>query len=709
MRYAALTGLSRKRLASGLLLLFFALLIPSVVLIAQAYSQLKWEAFYHHQQQAKALAGQVDARLSGLISREEKRPFTAFHFLVVEGDASNSFLQRSPLSSYPVDSAIPGLIGFFQVDADGQFSSPLLPQQSAANLYGLSDAELGLRRTLHAQIQQILSDNRLVQQRQPSLIKAEAEALAKAQARRADEDAASRQRSTQGLATRQRAAEERELAATAVDDAVSEPVPVQAQAAFDQLNEAPLEGLKEQKRSARSLGRVEDLKLEYSYRPAEAEKSRMKSAPSLSGTGNTKGRLRREVNQLPEAAAPATLLRDELNTQETVGLRITTFESEVDGFELSLLDSGHLVLFRKVWRDGQRYIQGALIEQGSFINGVVGNLFQDSTLAQMSDLIVAYQGDVLSAFTHHGSGDYLLRPKNLSGELLYQSRLSAPLSGLQLLFSIRELPAGPGGKVIYWVAAILVIVLCAGFYLIYRLGIRQIEVAEQQQDFVSAVSHELKTPLTSIRMYSEMLREGWAPEEKRRGYYDFIHDESERLSRLINNVLQLARMTRNRLPIEVCPISVGQLVDGIRSKVSSQVERVGFRLDLSCDEPAAETKVEVDEDAFSQVIINLVDNALKFSAKAEKRVVEVTCSLQQNGAICIAVRDYGPGIPRDQMKKIFRLFYRSESEMTRETIGTGIGLALVNQLVIEMGGKVDLVNREPGAEFSLIFPCHPPK
>ncbi len=417
-----------------------------------------------------------------------------------------------------------------------------------------------------------------------------------------------------------------------------------------------------------------------------------------------KSRLRRETSQLPEKIEELADSVVSSASDDATGLRITTFESEIDSFELSLLDSGHLVLFRKVWRDGRRYIQGALIEQKGFIDGVIGAVFRETALLQMSDLVVAYRGDVLSAFSGESGRGYLSTTKTLSGALLYQARLSAPWSDLQLLFSIRELPAGPGAVVLYWVAAILVMVLCAGFSLMYRLGLRQIALAEQQQDFVSAVSHELKTPLTSIRMYSEMLREGWVTEEKRLGYYDFIHDESERLSRLINNVLQLARMTRNSLHIELKPVTVNKLIDGIRSKVSSLVERKGFELELSWDDEIGTTLVAVDEDAFSQVIINLVDNALKFSAHADRRVVKISCYKLKSSDICFAVRDYGPGVPRDQMKKIFQLFFRSESELTRETSGTGIGLGLVKQLVLAMNGSVDVVNRQPGVEFTVSVP-----
>jgi signal transduction histidine kinase len=322
----------------------------------------------------------------------------------------------------------------------------------------------------------------------------------------------------------------------------------------------------------------------------------------------------------------------------------------------------------------------------------------------MSDLIVAYQENVLLALTGQASHSYQSNAKQLSGALLYRTRLSDPLSDLELIFSVIRLPAGPGSFIIHWIAAVMLLVLCGGFYLMYRLGAKHIDLARQQQNFVSAISHELKTPLTSIRMYGEILREGWASDEKKKAYYDYIYDESERLSRLINNVLQLARMNRNDLKIELNPITVAQLMDNIRSKVSSQIERAGFEMRLVCEDQASTAVLQVDSDLFSQIIINLVDNAIKFSMKAQTRVIDITCSQAQEHNVLISVRDYGPGVPRDQMKKIFKLFYRPQSELTRETVGTGIGLALVHQLALTMNGQADVVNKEPGAEFRLRLP-----
>ena len=126
---------------------------------------------------------------------------------------------------------------------------------------------------------------------------------------------------------------------------------------------------------------------------------------------------------------------------------------------------------------------------------------------------------------------------------------------------------------------------------------------------------------------------------------------------------------------------------------------------MCCEGEARAALIQVDADAFAQIFINLVDNAIKFSARAQVRSIDIGCHLDRHGDVVFTVRDYGPGVPRDQMRKIFRLFYRSENELTRESVGTGIGLALVRELVLAMHGQVDVANQEPGAEFRVAFPA----
>jgi signal transduction histidine kinase len=707
MLSTSLTGLDRKRLRRWLAVFFLALAVPTGILVYQAYSQLKWEAFHQYRVLAEELAARIDARLVQLIDDEEARSFADYAFLNVAGDPAANFLQRSPLSAWPPASPVPGLVGYFQVDTDGAFTTPLVPPAgTVASTYGISALELEQRLALQQQIGQILNRNRLVQDRTIGAV--------------TSGDA------TTGALTPNEVRQDRpvELSTSSVDrdkGARLQPAPgdraesaraplaeeqVPGQAAFDRLNKAITSRQQEKKpQAASTLGRVEDLKLDDRY---QAETTSEVERPAMSsGAPVVAKRARKERSALPEPddEAGAALFAGAREADAPApprsqdAIRIRTFESEIDPFEFSLLDSGHFVLFRKVWRDGQRYIQGALIEQQPFVQGLIETMFLDTALSNMSDLLVAWQGNVFAAFSGRAARAYLSSAEALRGTLLYQSRLSAPLGDVELILSINRLPAGAGGRVISWLAAILLLVLCSGFYLMYRLGAGQIDLTRQQQDFVSAVSHELKTPLTSIRMYGEMLREGWATDEKKEVYYDYIVDESERLSRLIANVLQLARMTRNNLQIDTKSLTVAELMDGIRSRVSSQVERAGFELNMSCEPEAGQAVIQADPDWFIQIFINLVDNAIKFSAGAERKVIDIGCQRLRDGRIQFSVRDYGPGVPGDQMKKIFRLFYRSENELTRETVGTGIGLALVHQLARAMGGQVDVVNCEPGAEF----------
>jgi signal transduction histidine kinase len=712
-----LATLNSRRLRLGMLLFFVALAVPTALLVSQAYSQLKWEAFHQHRVMAEELALRIDRKLQQLLNTEESRSFTDYNFLNIAGDQTANFLQRSPLSAFPVKSEIPGLLGYFQIDAEGDFSTPLLPQDTEASaLYGIGAQEQQGRQQLQARLQDILSKNRLVSDGRERKANELKERMSRAEGQR--------QKAVAMPAPRQNAEAEGALMAEATamssslayqeteadkDNAAAEVAPqpaekVRSQAAFDLLSEPQVTKQEKRKGALQSpLGRVEDLKLDSRYQSAPAPQ---KSIAAISA-GESRS-MRKESNVLPllpqeELPAVASSVQSD---ERQAPVHITTFESEIDPFEMRLLDSGHFVLFRKVWRNGQRYIQGALLEREPFLRGLFEPLFRETALSQMSELAIAYRGDIFTAFASNNSRRYLSSSDEMQGALLYQGKLSAPLSEMELIFSIKRLPAGPGGSVLAWLSAILVLVLSGGLLLLYRLGVGQLTLARQQQDFVSAVSHELKTPLTSIRMYGEMLREGWVNEEKKRSYYDYIYTESERLSRLINNVLQLARMTRNEQHIELHPVNVGELIDMLRSKVNTQIEQAGFELHLDCEGPIRHTLITVDADSFTQILINLVDNAIKFSTKSGQQRIDIGCQLQGRERVLFTVRDYGPGIARDQMKKIFKLFYRSENELTRETVGTGIGLALVRQLAAAMHAEVDVINREPGAEFRLLFPTN---
>lgn len=757
MNRSRLPGWSRRRLRVIMVLFFLALAVPTLVLVLQAYSQLKWEAFYQHRVMAEELVQRIDRRVAELIETESARTFTDYTFLNIAGDINANFLQRSPLAAYPVNSAVPGVIGYFQVDNQGLYTSPLLPEplpigDRAMQQYGLAAVEVAARQQASDRVYRLLRDNNLLasvprrnQPRSELIDSPLAESELSADEYRFDpglsapavREYLSREARSDKYGgddevssdLNAEVADEEDIADFEFDvsadldkrpessllaqSALEKGGPVQPAAAADDLAQSGFDQLRQQSpadAATQALGRLADLKLERPYgEKLSATRAAQKNDPHKTTATpqepKRKQSPRKEQNRLP-VAGQALVSADSVETVASYRARVKMFESEIGTFELGLLESGHFVLYRNAWRDGQRSIQGLLVEPKPFIGAVIGDSFLQTRLAQTSELTVAYQGNVLTVFSGAIAGDALSSAQDLQGVLLLQKTLYAPLDGLELVFSVNNLPAGPGARLLNWLSLILLLVMAGGFWLLYRLGLGQIKLAAQQQDFVSAVSHELKTPLTSIRMYGEMLREGWATEEKKLSYYDYITDESDRLTRLINNVLQLANLTRNALPMELAQYSVAQLLDTVSSKITTQVERAGFELNIVADEQIRQQTLQVDADSFCQVVINLVDNAIKFSKNSTQQQVDISCKLLGNGEVQFTVRDYGPGIPADQMRRIFQLFYRSENELTRETAGTGIGLALVHQLVLAMGGQVDVVNANPGAGFKMQFPSN---
>ena len=242
----------------------------------------------------------------------------------------------------------------------------------------------------------------------------------------------------------------------------------------------------------------------------------------------------------------------------------------------------------------------------------------------------------------------------------------------------------------------VVVVLVAGLTVLQRAVTTTVSYAEQRNDFVSAVTHELRTPLTTIRMYAEMLRDGMVPDPaKQRAYHATITSESERLSRLIGNVLELARMEKGQQRAEPVVGDVGPIVQQVVDSLRPHAEAHGVGLELEVPDDLQPARVDCD--ALVQVLFNLIDNAVKFGKPkaGERSVVRVALEAGSDG-VAVHVRDEGPGVPKQQLPLIFEAFYRGERELTRTTKGTGIGLALVAGLVADMGGRVRARNRDGG-------------
>ena len=249
----------------------------------------------------------------------------------------------------------------------------------------------------------------------------------------------------------------------------------------------------------------------------------------------------------------------------------------------------------------------------------------------------------------------------------------------------------------------LVAVLVLGLFATIRGAAKERELARLKSDFVSTVSHELKTPLTSIRMFAEMLQQGVAGEDRdrERRYHEIIVKESERLGLLIANLLDYAQIERGTRRYNRKLEPAGQLAQEAVTTFARLREGEGQAVQLSSADPAP---ILVDREVTVQALLNLLSNAAKYGG-GNGHPVEVAVARRADGRVAMSVRDRGPGIPRAEHERIFREFYRAPAAYTAGVEGTGLGLALVKRHVEAQGGAIEL-DSEPGrgATFTLVFP-----
>jgi len=398
-----------------------------------------------------------------------------------------------------------------------------------------------------------------------------------------------------------------------------------------------------------------------------------------------------------------------------------TNDSQVGRFNMLVTDENQFIFYRKVNINQQVSVQGFVVNRKEFLEQLLSDYiknarYDNSVQVQLFDTLnkpkrqyYQYNIDELGEVTVKVS---IKEHKKLLSQSLFKGELIEPFANISLAFTTGSLPLGPATSFVFLFILVLSSVIIIGSFGFYWLGIKQISLAEQRMNFVSSVSHELKTPLTSILMCSEMLKSGMVPDKQNRNdYHHFIFDESERLSRLINNILQLSSLSRNQDMVMPEYVSIEVLKDIIQSKVSSLIIKNNFQLNFIINSNVpSKIHVFIDLDAFSQIVINLIDNAVKFYKAAkindlQRQKVDVIFSLDDssNDKINFSIRDYGPGISNSQLDKIFELFYRCGNEMTRTTSGTGIGLALVHQLVIAQDGEIKVTRHSQGVSFDLAF------
>jgi signal transduction histidine kinase len=248
---------------------------------------------------------------------------------------------------------------------------------------------------------------------------------------------------------------------------------------------------------------------------------------------------------------------------------------------------------------------------------------------------------------------------------------------------------------------VLVAVIVAGIVTTWRLMRRETEMARLKSDFVANVSHDLKTPLSVIRMFGETLEMGRVTDEGRRQeYYRVITREGERLSRLIDNVLDFSRIEGGRQTYDMAPTAVEPLIRSTLEAFAYPLAQQGFKVEVSVAPDLPD--VMMDADAVGQALANLIDNAIKYSADDRSLTVDARVA---DGRLVVTVSDRGLGIAPEEQAKIFEKFYRVGRTDTQGRRGSGVGLALVRHVAEAHGGDV-AVESKPGAgsRFALRLP-----
>ncbi|MCA1570279.1 MAG: HAMP domain-containing histidine kinase, partial [Chloroflexi bacterium] len=299
-----------------------------------------------------------------------------------------------------------------------------------------------------------------------------------------------------------------------------------------------------------------------------------------------------------------------------------------------------------------------------------------------------------------GTADPVLSETSGTGEAL-----GDPFPGVHLSYA--TVGARPGTtalpQLLFYAAALLMVlgVTGVGAFLLWRDVRREMRLGELRAQFVASVSHELKTPLTSIRMFADTLRMARGIDESTRGeYLDTIINESERLTRLLNNVLDFSRIEQERRTYRLQPAHLPDVLRAAVRTLEYPLAQDGFELRLEIDDGLP--PVNADADAVQQAVLNLLTNAIKYSGTSRRIDLSLAA---RGGHATIAVTDHGLGVTPQDRPRLFERFYRARTPENQYIPGTGLGLTIVEHIVSAHGGTVTCESTPGGGStFSMTLP-----
>jgi len=375
---------------------------------------------------------------------------------------------------------------------------------------------------------------------------------------------------------------------------------------------------------------------------------------------------------------------------------VQEYQAEVAPFQSVFIDDGRVFTFRRILIDSRMYRQGFVLQLDAFLADLIRSHFSAQPMARFTHLRLRAVDQGRDARVVE-AGAVSDRPR-----IVLNRTLPAPFAFLRATLSCDTIPPSAGRSTLNLALLALAGVIVAGLLAIHHSAKKVVDFSERQSRFVSSVTHELKTPLTNIRMYIEMLEQGMARDtEREQAYFRIVQSEGARLSRLITNVLELSKLEKKHRRPDLQAGTFDEVLKDVEGLMAEPLRQAGFV--LNC-ENSLTRPFRYDREIMVQVLINLIENSVKFGASSAVKAIAVR--LREEGErVRVEVADSGPGIPARDVRKIFNDFYRAENAVTSAAGGTGIGLALVKRFVSLLGGRVSASNNlGPGCTISLDLP-----
>ena len=633
-----------KRLKFLILIFWVALSIPLAYFVLRTYRGLEQEEVATLSYFADTFFDEIEQALTSIVKLEEGRAIDEYNYHIFP---SNQFQDstgksRSPLSRLPRDEYI---LGYFQNNPDGSFQTPMvvgdkpIPLEHKSLVAKLKHANSIFNRKRVTRTDRIMT--------QPAKVVADTD-----------------EKRQTGFAEKY------------LDLSRSRQPKIylgQKEKRVEKIT--PMQALNIAKREQRETTK--------SSEPAAVAKTRSSSgliagdrAVIKSKAGKRSGLRKSFPTESEDYLLPAPA---------SDGMETEGFQVEVAPLQSVFISADQIFIFRRIMINQKIYRQGFILRVRAFLSHLAQQYFVTQPMAGFANLRlrVIDQGNEIDRIEAGVS--------TRNSKFVLSRIFPSPFEFLNATLTSDQIPPAAGRNTLNVMVIVLAVIFLIGLFAIYQSARTIVDLSERRSQFVSSVTHELKTPLTNIRMYIEMLEQGIAQDhEREQEYFRIIDSESARLSRLINNVLDLSKLEKKQRQIDLKTGTFEEVIHEVEEVMQEKFRQEGFTLKVGQKNIRP---FQYDREVMIQVLINLIENSMKFGKTSAKK--EITVRLGRDGDwMKIYVSDIGPGIPHQALKKVFDEFYRVDSRLTKTTRGTGIGLALVKKFVNLMGGTVTAVNND---------------